>query len=83
MSVYINAVKKALKKASTEYASTPCNSAIMSISSNPYFSSLGKEKFIENIKNKYHYIIDEAKEAVSKAYEEYVKRLDNAINEAE
>lgn len=81
MSMYINAVKSALEKASAEYASTPCGSAILAISCNPYFTELGKERFITNIKNKYYYIIDEATGAIRTAYNEYVKRLDNVINE--
>ena len=81
MSIYVNAVESILKKAYSEIDSTPCKSAIIAISTNPYLTEIGKEKFISNIKRKYYYIIDEARNNISTAYNEYVKRLDNAIKE--
>lgn len=47
MSAYITEIRSILKKAASEIDSTPCKSAIISISGNPYFTELGKTKFSE------------------------------------
>ncbi len=82
MSAYVTEIRSILKKAASEIDSTPCKSAIISICGNPYFAELGKTKFIANIRNKYYYIVDEASEAISTAFNKYVKRLDDLIREA-
>ena len=82
MSAYLTEIRSILKNAASEIDSTPCKSAIISISGNPYFTELGKTKFIANIRNRYYYIIDEASEAISTAFNEYVKRLDDLIRES-
>lgn len=82
MSAYVTEIRSILKKAASEIDSTPCKSAIISICGNPYFTELGKTKFIANIRNKYYYIVDETSEAISTAFNKYVKRLDDLIREA-
>ena len=82
MSAYVTEIRSILKKAASEIDSTPCKSAIISICGNPYFTEMGKTKFIANIRNKYYYIVDEASEAISTAFNKYLKRIFEFIREA-